>query len=185
MSVCSTAATEGSRGWLETFDSQTSCILIRRERQAGPHALRVTDVLAVPASGWWGRGFHQGPPSLGLSALPHLYGTAFPPQPTLALAIAGVCSPPNALLPIFPLGSGSAAFPFLRRTSALSTTCPTQRSQAHLGSCAKLCKSANSCPEASLSPRCPSDHLHPIISEPQCLLGTQLPHPSCSFSLEL
>lgn len=34
----SPAAPEGGHSWLRTVDSQTSCILIRRERRAGLHA---------------------------------------------------------------------------------------------------------------------------------------------------
>lgn len=95
-SVCSPAAPESDRGWLKTVDSQTSCILIRRERRAGLHALRMTDVSAVPTPGWWGCGSHQGPDSLQprLLSLTYFYSMVFPPPPpTLVLATATLATP--------------------------------------------------------------------------------------------
>lgn len=70
----------GRRVWLKTVDSQTSSILIRRERRAGLRALRMTDVLAGPRSGWWVCGSHRGLCSLGHPALTYFYGIASPPH---------------------------------------------------------------------------------------------------------
>lgn len=125
----------GRRVWLKTVDSQTSSILIRRERRAGLRALRMTDVLAVPSSGWWVCGSRGELCSLRLPGLPHFHGTGSPtpPHPTLVLAIAHTCLPPSTLLPLLPPGLGLHCLSLLStpgtgRTNALSTMRPTQRS---------------------------------------------------------
>lgn len=133
----------GRRVWLKTVDSQTSSILIRRERRAGLRALRMTDVLAGPRSGWWVCGSHRGLCSLGHPALTYFYGIASPPththtRPTLVLAVAHAGHPPSTLLPLFPPGLWLSCLSPISasctgRTSALSTMGPTQRSQTHLG----------------------------------------------------
>lgn len=152
MSVCSPAALESDRGWLKTVVSQTSCILIRRERQAGLRALRMTDVSAMPAAGWWGCGSHQRltASKSRLLSLPHFCGVVFPPPlPMLVLAVAALTSPSTCCLSSLQ-ASGLAPFPpsqpQVPREPVPSTIHPTQRSQAHVGS---MCKAVQICAKMS------------------------------------
>lgn len=144
---------------------------------------RMMDVAAMPTSLW--EGSSQGPPACSLR-LSTLLSAPLPqqslPSPTArpVLAIAALTIP-RTPLPIFPLGSGSAAFspsqPRVPEESVPSTTCPTQTSGT---SGLYLQSHANRLLSAQQPPQTPVP-----ISEFQCFLGTQLPHPSCSFSLQL
>lgn len=148
----------GRRVWLNTVDSQTSSSLIRREKQAGLRALRMTDVLAVPGSGGWVCGSQRGPCSLGLPALPHFYSTATPhPHPILVLALLTLTIPQAARCPSFLRATGSAAFPPPqppgRKEPVPSPQCAPLRGHRHIWAArAKPHKSANSCTAASPIP---------------------------------
>ena len=172
----------GRRVWLKTVDSQTSSSLIRREKQAGLRALRMTDVLAVPGSGGWVCGSQRGPCSLGLPALPHFYSTATPhPHPTLVLALLTLTIPQAARCLSFLRAAGSAAFSPL---SALSTVCPTQRSQAHLGCTCKATQISEFLHSSLPHPVGPSERLHPPSLSPTASWASS--HPTDpAFSLEL
>lgn len=145
--------------------------------------LRMMDVAAMPTS--LCEGSSQGPPacSLRLSALlsaPLLQQRLPSPTARPVPAIAALTIP-RTLLPIFPLGLWlSCLFPSqpqVPEASVPSALCPTQSSGT---SGLYLQSHANGLLFVQQPPQIPVP-----ISEFQCIQGTQLPHPSCSFSLEL
>lgn len=88
-------------------------------------------------------------------------------------------------LPCRPLARLPFPLPSLRyQENQCPLQCTPLRGHRHICCLhAKPCKSANFCTAASPNSRCPSEHLITPISELQCFLGTQLPHPVCSFFL--
>ena len=102
-------------------------------------------------------------------------------HPTLVLALLTLTIPQAARCLSFLRAAGSAAFSPL---SALSTVCPTQRSQAHLGCTCKATQISEFLHSSLPHPVGPSERLHPPSLSPTASWASS--HPTDpAFSLEL